>query len=64
MPSVYEHECDPVYAGASPVHCLMWADDCVVLTMDKTASYLSSLGLSVNVKKTKVLIFNTAGFGT
>ena len=72
MPSVYYHECDPVYAGASPVHCLMWADDCVVMSttqaglqrsMDKTASYFTSLGLSVNVKKTKVLIFNPAGFG-
>ena len=72
LPAVYDSECDPVYIGTSPVHCLMWADDCVVMSttqaglqrsMDKTTNHFASLGLSVNVKKTKVLIFNTSGFG-
>ena len=72
LPNVYDDTCDPVYIGASPVHCLMWADDCVVMStteaglqrsMDKTTNFFTSLGLSVNVKKTKVLIFNPRGFG-
>ena len=24
LPAVYDSECDPVYIGTSPVHCLMW----------------------------------------
>ena len=72
LPNVYDSECDPVYVGASPVHCLMWADDCVVMSttqaglqrsMDRTVNYFTQQGLSVNVKKTKVLIFNPGGFG-
>ena len=31
LPTVYNQSCDPVYLGNSPVHCLMWADDCVVM---------------------------------
>ena len=72
LPTVYDSLCDPVYVGTSPVHCLMWADDCVVMStsqaglqrsMDRTVNHFTSLGLSVNVKKTKVLIFNPNGFG-
>jgi hypothetical protein len=45
----------------------MWADDCVVIfttqmglqrAMDRTVGHFTSLGLSVNLKKTKGLIFN------
>ena len=50
----------------------MFADDCVVLSqtmsglqrsINKTASYFGSLGLSVNTIKTKVMIFNSRGLG-
>ena len=69
---MYDPACDPVYLGSSAVHCLMWADDCVVMStsqvglqraMDKTTNHFTSLGLSVNVKKTKVFIFNPNGYG-
>ena len=72
LPTVYDQACDPVYLGNSPVHCLMWADDCVVMSttqvglqraMDRTVSHFASLGLYVNVKKTKVLVFNPCGWG-
>ena len=72
LPNVYDQACDPVYMGASPVHCLMWADDCVVMSttqaglqrsMDRTVSHFTSLGLTVNTKKTKVLVFNPCGWG-
>ena len=48
----------------------MWADDVLVLSLsskglqaaiDKTFNFFESLGLSVNEKKTKVLIFNPRG---
>ena len=72
LPTVYDQACDPVYLGNSPVHCLMWADGCVVMSttqvglqraMDRTVSHFASLGLYVNVKKTKVLVFNPCGWG-
>ena len=72
LPNVFDDTCDPVYVGASPVSCLLWADDCVVMStsqaglqrsMDRTVSHFTSLGLSVNTKKTKVLIFNPSGHG-
>lgn len=72
LPNVFDAACDPVYVGASPVSCLMWADDCVVMSttqaglqrsMDRTVEHFTSLGLSVNIKKTKVLIFNPSGHG-
>jgi hypothetical protein len=51
----------------------MWAEDCIVmattqaglqLSMDRTFNYFTSLGLVVNYKKTKVILFNSGGFGT
>ena len=50
----------------------MWADDCVVLStsehglqrsIDRTVSHFAELGLNVNTKKTKTMIFNAGGFG-
>ena len=72
LPSVFDSECDPVYVGNTMTSCLMWADDCVVLSeterglqraMDKTVEHFTSLGLTVNISKTKVLIFNPQGHG-
>jgi hypothetical protein len=72
LPGVYDAECDPVYIQDRPVHALCWADDAVVLSLsqaglqrsiDRTVAHYSSLGLSINVKKTKVLVFNKRGLG-
>ena len=52
------------------VNNLTWADDLVLLSqsahglqmaMDKTAAYYKSQGLSINHKKTKIIIFNKRG---
>ena len=32
LPNVYDSDCDPVIVNNKPVHCLMWADDCVVMS--------------------------------
>ena len=72
LPTVYDAQCDPVYVGDEPVHCLMWADDCEVMStsqaglqrsINKTASHFTELGLQVNTKKTKCMIFNPPGWG-
>ena len=50
--------------------CLLWADDLILLSsspeglqnsIDKTYSFYNSLGLELNTKKTKVIIFNARG---
>ena len=78
LPSIYDNDnqsssfCDPVKIQNTNLNCLMWADDCVVFSLseaglqnsiNKTTKYFSSLGLDVNVKKTKAMIFNSRGFG-
>ena len=49
---------------------MLWADDLVILSssavglqnsIDKTFSFYQNLGLDINTKKTKVMIFNTGG---
>ena len=72
LPTVYDVQCDPVYLGNEPVPCLMWADDCVVMStsqvglqrsITKTVNHFTELGLTVNIKKTKCVIFNPNGWG-
>ena len=73
LPSVYNNDCDPIHMDDSDINCLMWADDCVVMSetetglqiaIDKTVEHFTSLGLSLNVSKTKVMIFNPQGRGS
>ena len=73
LPNVYYSESDPVIVNNKPVHCLMWADDFVFMststsvlqrTIDKAVSHFTQIGLSVNTRKTKVIVFNSGGFGT
>jgi hypothetical protein len=72
LPTVYDQQCDPVYVGAKPVHCLMWADDCVVMStsqeglqraINKTVDHFTNLGLTINTKKTNCIVFNPSGWG-
>ena len=72
LPECYSDDCDPVYMGNEAINCLMWADDCVVMStsalglqksIDCTVNFFSSLGLQVNKKKTQVMIFNPQGHG-
>ena len=70
LPTVYNESCDGLTLGKQKLNCLIWADDCVVFSqskkglqnaIDKTVDYFSSLGLSVNTKKTQCMIFNKRG---
>ena len=67
LPLCYTDDCDLVHLGNESINCLMWADDCVVLSksakglqasINKTVSFFSDLGIEVNTKKTQVMIFN------
>ena len=67
LPEVYDSDCHPVFVNSKPVHCLMWADDFVVLStsesglqksIDRISGHFAELGLQVNNKKNKVMIFN------
>ena len=59
----------PVLSGVEIGH-LLWADDLILLALDKSSlqkqldtlhSYCSEWGLSVNIKKTAVTVFNPTG---
>ena len=73
LPDCYNSNCNPVSLNGSVLNCLMWADDCIVFSLSKeglqesincTSRYFQQLGLSVNIKKTKVMIFNPRGLGS
>ena len=60
LPFCYDNKCDPVYLGNEAINCLMWADDCVVMStsakglqtsINKTVNFFRELGLEVNTKK-------------
>ena len=68
--SIFDKTCDPVTLGGEDLSCLLWADDLVLLStspeglqcaISKTHSFYNDLGLQMNTKKTKVLIFNSRG---
>ena len=69
---MYDEQCDPLLLGTKPVHCLMWADNCVVMSLsqaglqraiNKTVEHFTELVLTVNTKKPKCMIVNPSGWG-
>ena len=70
LPGSLKNTPDPVYVKSKPVHCLMYADDIVLLStsanglqkkLDQLNLYCKEWCLKINPTKTKVLIFNKAG---
>ena len=70
LPDIFDKSCDPVKLGSLEINSLLWADDLVLLSstaaglqksMDKTFSFYQDLGLDINIKKTKIMIFNCGG---
>ena len=70
LPEVFDDTCDPVLLNEEKLSILMWADDVLVPSLsakglqqaiNKTYKFFSELDLSVNSKKTKVMIFNLRG---
>ena len=67
---IFDESCDPVKIYNQNQSCLLWADDLfVVSTSEKglqnainlVSSFYTSLGLQLNTKKTKILVFNKSG---
>ncbi len=70
LPDYLEETSDPVTLNTSNVHCLMYADDIVLMStsaaglqekLDCLDTYCADWCLDVNTTKTKIMIFNKAG---
>ena len=68
LPEIFDKTCDPVKLGEENLSSLLWADDLVLfsssaqgLQNDKTFSFYKDLGLDLNAKQTKFMIFNPRG---
>ena len=68
--TVFDDTCDPLSLGGEKLSCLLWADDLVLLSsspeglqkcIDKTFAFYNDLGLEINTKKNKVVIFIKRG---
>ena len=68
--NIFDESCAPVRLNNMDLNCLLWADDLVIFSRTaeglqnailKTHSFYKSLGLKINLKKTKILIFNKGG---
>ena len=68
--SIFDQSCDPVQLKNMDLNCLLWADDLFLVSktanglqnaIDKMSQFYSSMGLEVNIKKTKVMVFNKSG---
>jgi hypothetical protein len=70
LPDIFDSTCDQPDLNNNQLSCLMFADDLVILSksatglqnsLDKLSKYCNTWGLQINIKKTKVIIFNKAG---
>ena len=70
LPSYLSSSPDPIYLNDKRLDCLMYADDVILLSssatglqakLDLLQAFCEDLCLSINIDKTKVVIFNKAG---
>ena len=70
LPDYFSNSSDPIIVNNQPVHCLLYADDVILLStsllglqtkLDRLKTYCNDWCLNININKTKVLIFNKAG---
>ena len=70
LPNIFDESCNPVNILNSKQNCLMFADDIVLLSetptglqncLNKIENYCTTWNLTVNINKTKVIIFNKGG---
>ena len=71
MPNIFNDICDPIHITDNTINCLMYADDLVLISqsanglqncLNALQSYCNKWCLTVNTKKTKVIIFNQGGY--
>lgn len=67
---IFDLPCDPADLNGTRLSCLMYADDLVLISnsanglqacLNKLNAYCKKWDLSVNIQKTKVMIFNKSG---
>ena len=71
QPLIETDACDPVQINVrTNLGCLIWADDILLLSKSKEGlqnmlsvlnTYSKNNGMSLNIKKTKIMVFNKAG---
>ena len=70
LPDIFDSTCDPVPLGESLENCLLYADDLLLMSLtenglqhclNKLYDYTKIWKLNVNLKKTKVMVFNKSG---
>ena len=70
LPEYLEQTQDPVILDSQKINCLMYADDVILLSssadglqskLDKLNVYCKDWCLDINVKKTKIIVFNKSG---
>ena len=70
IPALFDDTCGPALLGEKRISCLMYADDLVLLSdsqiglqncLNKLHDYTIKWGLKLNLKKTKVLVFQNGG---
>ena len=70
LPGIFDTSCDPVSILNEEFNCLLWADDLLILSrsaqglqnaINKTKIFYDGLGLEINQRKTKVMVFNGRG---
>ena len=71
LPAEFDNTCDPVNLWDTNINSLLYADDLVILSesahglqncLDKLEAYCLRWNLTVNLQKTKIIIFNKGGF--
>ena len=70
IPDIFDASCCPVGLDTKRVNCLMFADDLVILSesptglqncLNKLESYIKKWKLEINLRKTKIMIFQNPG---
>ena len=68
--TIFDQSCSPVTINTLKLNCLLWADDLLLLSetdtglqscINKMQEFYTEVGLKINLKKTKVIIFNKRG---
>ena len=70
LPDIFDSTCDPVLFSESKENCLLYADDLFLMSnsenglqqcLNKLQYYSNKWKLKVNLKKTKLMVFNKSG---
>ena len=67
---LFDSSCDPLHMTECEISCLLYADDLILLSqsenglqkcLDRLNCYLKKWKMKINIKKTKIIIFNRSG---